>query len=134
MTLCRAWALSLALLLAQAVGLHHAVAHGGAVLQGSVGWAPGSSAGLLLSAVDKDHHQPADEPARGAASTGAFHADHAAGDAQCRLVDQLGHAELLWLSLPTTWVVPVDRPAPLAAEPASPPDAARVPYQARGPP
>ena len=134
LTIGRAWALSFALLLAQALGLHHAVAHGTAALQVPVGWVHGPASGLLPSAVDKVHHQEAEETAPLAAPTGAFHADHAAGDAQCRLVDQLGHAELLWLSLPTNPVVPADRPAPTAAARACPPDAARAPYQARGPP
>lgn len=134
MTACRAWALSLALLLAQALGLHHGVAHGA---MGS--WGPSASvqvpaAGLATGQVHADHRHGPDATALQEAPAGAFHADHDAGDAQCRLVDQVGHAELLWLSLPSTAVVPADRPAANRAPWSAAPDAAHAPYQARGPP
>lgn len=86
-----AWlALALALLLAQALGHWHRVAH------------------ALPSAAAHDHDHG---HSHGHGHGHAFD-DHAAGDAECRLLDQLGQTEGL------AWALP-PRPAPgLAPRPA----------------
>ncbi len=128
------------LLLAQALGLHHGVAHGVGVGHGSAGPESSLSPRLVFDhpgPVERGHAHGINQGgplANTDAPAGAFHADHAAGDAQCRLVDQLGHLELVWLALPSTSVLPPDRPAAGGRAPASLPDTAWSPGQARGPP
>lgn len=122
------------MLLTQGLGLHHAVAHGATGSPGVVEPTQVQADATALGAGPESHLHTATETAPLATPSGAFHADHGAGDAQCRLVDQLGHAELLWLSLPMTSVVPANRLVQAVEAWASPPDAARAPYQARGPP
>lgn len=116
LTTGRAWALSFALLLAQALGLHHGVAHG------------------ALGELHGGQHEEAQAPTELAASSGALHADHTAGDAQCRLVDQLGHTDFLWLACAAVPMVPTDRSGYSGAAPGTLPAAASAPYDARGPP
>jgi hypothetical protein len=99
----------LALLLAQALGLAHGIAHPNAQ-------------GLALVAASQAGHDHA-------------HGDHAhdEGSAQCRLIDQLTHADLLVAPPPAT--VPDLSPAPLpafAAQRAPALEAERP--RARGPP
>lgn len=108
--LALALALAWALLLAQGLGLAHGVRH-----------APGLAAAVALSG-------PADDPPAAAAQD-----DHEAGDAECRLLDQLAHADAL---LVPPLVLPPRPPAAALAAPAPLVHAAAfaTAYQARAPP
>lgn len=115
-----AWLLAALLLAAQALGLAHRVAH-----------APGLPAAVVVQAAQTSQTSqtavaaPADAPAD---------AQHEAGSADCRLIDQLAHADALCGSASLL-------PAPLravalstvAAVPALPRGSAAA-YLARGPP
>lgn len=105
-----AWALACALLLAQVLGLAHGVRH-----------APGLAAAVALA--DRADASPAD----------AAHGDHRAGDAECRLLDQLAHADAL---LPPSLVLPPPPPttAVVAHAPVVRAAAFATAYQARAPP
>lgn len=107
--------LAVVLLLAQSAGLRHGVLHPHAGLgQGAAGLQ--SSAG---------HAAP------GAAEAAVAH--HEDGSALCRLVDHLGHADLL----PTTTLVVLQAarpPLPPAAPCAGATPCTTTAYEARGPP
>ena len=103
----RAALLCLALLLAQGLGQAHALLH-----------APGPAAPTTSSGHDGDW----------------IGGSHEAGGSDCRLIDQLSHADLLW-ALPAALlpVVPAQAPTlPLAR--AALQRAAAAPYLARAPP
>jgi hypothetical protein len=112
LTPVRVLLLALALLLAQAAGLGHRVAHAGAI----------ASAGALA--------------ARGAADvqTGVAASDHPAGSTECRLIDQLAHADTVLSGEPVALPMllacrdreAAARPRPCAASPTA--------YLARAPP
>jgi hypothetical protein len=112
-----AFVAALALLLAQAIGLAHAVVH------------PRAAPALLHAAVAYGEH---DEHAHG--PTGLFDAHHDEGSLQCQLLDQLTHADGLAApsALASTFAAPVEA---FAAAPAAPVRAACARgYHARGPP
>lgn len=116
----RAWLhllVPLVLLLAQSAGLRHGVLHPHAA-------GPALHARALQGAA-------AGDAGHGAATAGAAH--HEDGSALCRLIDHLGHADLL----PTaaSVAVQVARP-PLAAarSPAGATPCTTTAYEARGPP
>ena len=130
LTLTRALGLCLALLWAQGLGYAHAVVHGS-----------GLPAPAASRSQDGPPRIPAPDPS-GAAQhpAGGSHAGdwlgglHQAGDTDCRLVDQLTHADLLWA--PPLAAAPGPRPGARPAErawavPWQPLPAA---YLARGPP
>ncbi len=123
-----AWLLAALLLAAQALGLAHRIEH-----------APGSAAGLraawaLGSVGLAAAANAAPAPVDGASQAGQGLDGHQAGDAQCRLVDQLGHADVLCGG---AWEAPALPPAhrqlPVGADSVAmrPLPAA---YQARAPP
>lgn len=105
------------LLAAQALGLAHRIEH-------APGHPAGQQAVLGLASVGAGLHSHG-EPAAG---------EHQAGDAQCRLVDQLGHADALCAAAwdaPALGPVPGQAPSPAARVALLPQPAA---YQARAPP
>ncbi|MCD0418877.1 hypothetical protein LOC51_16835 [Rubrivivax sp. JA1024] len=119
------FAVVFALLAAQWLGLAHTVLHGTAP-------AP--------SAVQASGHPPSPHPAHDAAPAhehrhglAALFAGHDDGSADCRLYDQLAHAEPLPPALPALDTLP---PAPprLAAGRTHDAAAEAAPYAARGPP
>lgn len=85
-----AWLLAVLLLAAQALGLAHRVAH-----------APGLPAAVSAQAAAfaaAHVHAHADvnaDAASAAAATASAHGQHEAGGADCRLIDQLAHADAL---------------------------------------
>lgn len=109
--------LAVALLWLQALGLWHHVVHGVA-LEGPV-------AAVSASAHDADGHG-GDHGDHGLA-------DHDAGDPQCRLYDQLAHADLAPGSAGTAPVLAVGG-TPLAATPAGRLAPQAAGFLARGPP
>lgn len=137
LTLARALWLCAALLCAQWVGHAHAVAHGvgaGAAhplashaqvdcTPAAQGFAP------AFHAVhhDHDHHH---DPAPGLNLADG----HEAGGAECRLVDQLGHADLLWSAQAPAGQAAHRGPAPQACAAAPRAAAPAASYQARAPP
>ncbi|MCR5869008.1 hypothetical protein [Aquincola sp. J276] len=116
----RAWLhllLPLVLLLAQSAGLRHGVLHPHA-------GGPAPQARALQGAASG-------EAGHGAAASGAAH--HEDGSALCRLIDHLGHADLL----PTAAAVAVQVARPPLSPAASPVGATpctTTVYEARGPP
>ena len=104
-----AWWLACALVLAQAFGLAHGVVH-----------APGLVAAVATQSPDDGHFD------------GHFDGHHA-GDAECRLLDQLAHADALLLPAPALPPLP---PTPaVAARPLAVHAAAfAASYLARAPP
>lgn len=108
-TLLRAWMLAALLLAAQAAGLAHRLAH-----------APGLPGSTLAKAA--------------AATAAAAGASHEAGSADCRLIDQLAHADVLCTPAVTLALLP--QHADAAALPAQQARAAATPagYLARAPP
>lgn len=104
-----AWLLASLLLLAQGLGLAHGMAHGLEL---------GSQHPVVVA------H----------AHDSAWDHDHEAGSAECRLVDQLGHAD----GLSGVWVLPVDvlvsAAAPAAAGQSTPRPTPAASYRARAPP
>jgi len=144
-----AWWLVALLLAAQALGLAHRVAHapglpGGALAHAAAAAfaaAPGHSAGRAVAHVQRSGtafahgDSGAGSVAEITADSGAgAHASHEAGSAECRLIDQLAHADALCGSVGLP-------PAPLrtadtgkaVARPALPVGSAAA-YLARGPP
>ena len=121
-----AWLLAALLLTAQALGLAHRIEH-----------APGSAQRLHALGVAAQGGTAAAGAAWSAAGQGSdTHgmAAHQAGDADCRLVDQLAHADGLAdaaAGLPAVLPTPV-----LALTPAAPVAVPPLPaaYQARAPP
>jgi hypothetical protein len=114
-----AWLLAALLLAAQALGLAHRVAH-----------APGlpaaaSAQATVLASADVHAHADADA---------AAHAPHEAGSADCRLIDQLAHADALCgsASLPPA-LLSATTLGTLADLPVLPLGSAAA-YLARGPP
>ena len=106
-TCLRAWLLALVLVASQAAGLAHRIVH-----------APGGLAGK--TAVAK--------------TAGLWSASHELGSADCRLIDQLAHADVLCAAPPAA--LPVLPPADTAPAPFTPPLLAvtATAYQARAPP
>ncbi len=104
------------LLLAQAAGLAHRVAHGGAL--------PAQVAALAATGAAQPH----------AHADGHGISGHEQAGAECRLFDQLlGHADLLPTSV-LLGAVAHGTQAPAAAPQASPGSAPAAAYQARAPP
>lgn len=126
LTLVRACALAALLLLAQALGLAHGVAHARwGPAQGSLPSAPSALPGLQAGPVQAP-------PGDFAAAT--WRGSHQAGDVECRLIDQLGHADAQAPGL-QAWLPPAPAAQPVPVMPAvalrSWPAAA---YRARAPP
>ena len=126
LTLVRACALTALLLLAQALGLAHGVAHARwGPAQGSLLSAPSALPGLQAGPVQAPPGDFAPATWRGS---------HQAGDVECRLIDQLGHADAQAPGL-QAWLPPAPDAQPVPALPAvvlrSRPAAA---YRARAPP
>lgn len=113
-TSTRRWLLPMmaaALLWLQALGLWHQVVHGHAVHSGA---APASAGGH----DSHDHH--------------AF-AGHDEGDPQCRLFDQLAHADIAFAAANAAPCLTAGD-GPVAATPAGRPAAQAAGFLARGPP
>lgn len=119
LTLLRACALAVLLLWVQAMGLAHSVAHA------SWGPAPGSLQGFEADAA---------ESPRSDFLSAIWGGSHQAGDVECKLIDQLGHADAavpsLQLGLPPA---PAAQPVP-ARRDAAPPARRAAAYCARAPP
>ena len=111
-----AFVAALALLLAQAIGLAHAVAH------------PQAAAAALSTAL---HAEPDDDHAH---ASNPFDAHHDEGSPQCQLLDQLTHAD--GFAAPSagasTFAAPVEAFSAAAAAPVR--AALASGYHARGPP
>lgn len=121
-----AWLLAALLLLAQGLGLVHGVAHG-------VALAPAHAA-ACAPACDDAGHAHAAKPAAGFATLHAHGGTHEAGDAQCRLIDQLAHADGLW-AVDAAPVLPLAcGDAPTAAPRLALADGGSAAYLARAPP
>jgi hypothetical protein len=133
LTLARALWLCAALLAAQWLGHAHAVAHGAGAgaaptaashaqadcTPAALGFAP------AFQVAQHDHdHAPDLSLADG----------HEAGGAECRLIDQLGHAALLWAAQAPAGQLEQRDPAPQAGATAPPAAAPAAGYQARAPP
>lgn len=129
LSLLNAWLLALLLLAAQAAGLSHRISHApqAAALDGVAGLAlqePGSSADLNA------HH---------AGHQTGHHADHHAdphqpGSADCRLIDQLAHADALCAGDATPGPLPPPRSAAWALDAPHGLASAFALYLARAPP
>lgn len=103
----------LALLLAQAIGLAHGIAHPG--VRNNSGTAVAAALGGATNVFS---------PA---------HGSHDDGSAQCRLLDQLSHADLLTPAVPPAVAAPPDRP--FALMPCAPAQERIAPAaRSRGPP
>jgi hypothetical protein len=135
LTLARALWLCAALLAAQWLGHAHAVAHGlaaGAALTAAshaqadcTPAAQGFAPAFHVAHHDHDHdHSPGLSLADG----------HEAGGAECRLVDQLGHADLLWSAQVPAGQLQHRGPAPQTGAAAPRAAAPAAGYQARAPP
>jgi hypothetical protein len=114
LTPVRALLLALALLLAQAAGLGHRVAHAGAIASGG-GLAAWRAAGV--------------QTAQGVAAS-----DHPAGSTECRLIDQLAHADAVCGGEPAALPVVLARADRLAAARPTACAASPTAYLARAPP
>jgi hypothetical protein len=130
---CWAWWLLIALwCTAQALALEHRIAHGAALHAGvPAAAAPAPLFGVHppLLAVQAHHHGEHCEHTQPADPHG-----HDAGSAECRLVDQVGHADAL-LAEPALPGPPAARVQPPTARVAAGPQAAPArPYEARAPP
>lgn len=119
-TLLRAWLLALVLVASQAAGLAHRIVH-----------APGGLAGN--SAIVKTSGLPSASQAA-AKTAGLWSSSHEQGSAECRLIDQLAHADVLCAAplgvlptLPPAATAPTQHTTPLLA-------ATAAAYQARAPP
>ncbi|KPG00291.1 hypothetical protein IP87_02760, partial [beta proteobacterium AAP121] len=121
-----AWLLAALLLLAQGLGLVHGIAHGVAHgMAHGVPQAPAhAAAGLPAHGVaaaapvceEAGHgHAHAAAPADGWAAAHAHGGAHEAGDAQCRLIDQLAHADGLWAADAAPVLPPARSAAPATA-------------------
>ena len=113
-----AWLLAVLLLAAQAVGLAHRISHApqtGAVLFRA------AAQQLTDPAHDHNHHH---EPADG----------HQAGSADCRLIDQLAHADALCVGDATPGPLLVPHSAALALVMQTVPAGPFAHYLARAPP
>jgi hypothetical protein len=141
LTLARALWLCTVLLCAQWLGQAHAVAHGVGSGAGHTlavhaqadgvpaaqGFAPAfddTHSGHDLGLAHDNHHAPGLNLADG----------HEAGGAECRLVDQLGHADLLWSAQAPAGQTEHRGPAPQAWAAAPRAAAPAAAYQARAPP
>jgi hypothetical protein len=114
LTPVRALLLALALLLAQAAGLGHRVAHAGALASGG-GLAAGCAVGV--------------QSAKGVAAS-----DHPAGSTECRLIDQLAHADTLLSGEPVALPMLLACRDRVAAAPPRSCAASPTAYLARAPP
>lgn len=144
LTPARALLLAAVLLLAQAAGLAHRVAHGGpaAASMPAVPGTAGTVGAVGPRALQAHGHAFADAAAHTSAQGGrAGHGvgshgltEHELAGAECRLFDQLlGHADLLPASAPAGDLLRgVDSPCAAATAAAGTTTAA--PYQARAPP
>jgi len=105
------------LLLAQALGLAHGVSHG------------------LLGAGVPAHGEACESHGDGQPGHHALWAgSHEAGDVQCRLIDQLGHADAP-APAASGWTAPAPTAVPLpATQAAAPRTRPRAAHRARAPP
>ena len=113
-TLLRAWLLATLLLAAQAAGLAHRVLH-------APGQAPGHASGGATAASV-------------ATAAAAWGGSHAPGTADCRLIDQLAHADVLCGAAPAAEALPPATTVVLAALPQAVPARTTAAYLARAPP
>jgi hypothetical protein len=130
----QAWLLAALLLAAQALGLAHGVAHGlghglaqGPVHISGVPDAGASQAGFDARADGHGHASQA-APAAGDAS------GHEAGSPDCRLIDQLAHADALCGTASLPPALPRAAVTGLAAHLPALPQGSAAAYLARGPP
>jgi hypothetical protein len=91
-----AWLLAALLLLAQGLGLVHGVAHGVALAPAHAAAPAAACDDAGLAHTHTHSHAQAAQPSFGFAAAHAHGGTHEAGDAQCRLIDQLAHADGLW--------------------------------------
>ena len=132
LTPARALLLAALLLLAQAAGLAHRVAHGGAPPADAhwVGLAgPGHGHAHADARADPRDHRHAHGHGHGIGIT-----QHEQAGAECRLFDQLlGHADLL-PAASVSCATPAAGAMPAASQPASAASSLAAAYQARAPP
>jgi len=129
----QAWLMAALLLAAQALGLAHRVAH-----------APGLSAATVAQATAPANAFAAAtasalEGAAAAESAGApahvhSHFPHEAGSADCRLIDQLEHADAFFAGVSLQPVLPRAAATGAAAALPAVPACSAAAYLARGPP
>jgi hypothetical protein len=128
----QAWLLASALLLAQVLGLVHRVEHA----PGAAQWLQDAAHTAAAVAEFHDGDARADVGTHDQHSAQHTHdlAHHEAGDAECRLVDQLAHGDAL-CAAPAPAPAPALSPVPVqagAAQRLAQP--LRAAYQARAPP
>jgi hypothetical protein len=126
----RAWLLAALLLVAQGLGLVHGISHG-------VGH--GVSHSLAHGTPQKDAPACADEghvhAAQPVFSVAHTHGgSHEAGDAECRLIDQLAHADALFTAADWAALPPAEREAPTTAPRLAWAAGGSAAYLARAPP
>lgn len=118
LTPLRAWLLALLLLAAQAAGLSHRLQHASA---------PGPGSATAQQAFAGDAHVAT----AGAERTAG---DHAPGSADCRLIDQLSHADALCAGMAPATVQALAHSAPRAPATWQAPRGPAAHYLARAPP
>jgi hypothetical protein len=133
------WVLVLALLAAQTLGLAHRVLHGvvpapeGASVPAAMATTPVAGTGAFAFAAPLHWHADGERCDPSEAHADPWH-DHDAGSAECRLVDQLAHADLCGavpLQLP---LAPTGERWTMPGAAADPPARACADYLARAPP
>ena len=115
LSLLNAWLLAVLLLAAQAAGLSHRISHApqAAALGGIAGLAVQGS----LPAADVKAHHATHHAAHPSGHHAAHHADpHQPGSADCRLIDQLAHADALCAGDATPGALPPPRTAASALD------------------
>jgi hypothetical protein len=118
----RAWLLAALLLVAQGLGLVHGISHGIAYSNPQV---------AAHACADEEHvHE-----ARPGFAAAHFHGgSHEAGDAECRLIDQLAHADALFAAPAWAGLPPAGRGAPATAPRLAWAAGGSAAYLARAPP
>jgi hypothetical protein len=129
------WALVLALLAAQSLGLAHRLLHGAPADDAGTSRPATLAAGPVYVALAAPLHRHADgercDPRQ--AHADPWH-DHEAGSAECRLVDQLAHADLCSAAPVQPPLAPAGERWAMPGAAAEPPARGCAHYLARGPP
>jgi hypothetical protein len=114
----RAWLLAALLLVAQGLGLVHGIAHGNPQV-------------AAHACADEEHVH---EARPGFAAAHVHGGSHEAGDAECRLIDQLAHADALFAAPAWAGLPPAGCDAPATAPRLAWAAGGSAAYLARAPP
>jgi len=128
-----AWLLAVLLLAAQALGLTHRVAHAPGLAGATVAQAT-ASANVFAAATASALEAAAAAESAGAPAHAHSHFPHEAGSADCRLIDQLEHADALCAGVCLSPALPRAAVTGAAATLPAVSAGGAAAYLARGPP